>query len=145
MVVICVDGSKHYMRQRSVCNFNLEKTDKPNCTDYKAVFMNHVHCISKTDLQKIGRVTGKHPFGFGLKGVVSKSISPSIFPITDLELYSSNTHVRLMMGSLKQKGSKLMQRRYRFFFLLLFQAFFFLVKTWRLHYPQCNSTADNLV
>ncbi len=27
----------------------------------------------------------------------------------------------------------------------LFHAFFFLIRTWRLHYPQCSSTADNLV
>lgn len=27
----------------------------------------------------------------------------------------------------------------------LFHAVFFLVKTWPLHYPQCNPTADNLV
>lgn len=51
----------------------------------------------------------------------------------------SDDIVGLTLDSLKQKGYTLLQTNQVLSFLV--QALFFLVKTWCLLYPQCNSTA----
>ncbi len=52
-------------------------------------------------------------------------------------------YLRRMLKSLKKKDQNRCSRTG--YIIFLFHAFFFLVKPWRLHYPQYNSTADSSV